>query len=93
MKKKDMDKYLELNNEFTKKQLVERVVFELEFAVLICNTGSINEESMINDIKGCTCFSKEEYREIINKGVEIFENKHGLKLERNIDFLGKCNGQ
>lgn len=86
MKKKDMDKYLELNNEFTKQQLIERVVFELEF--IVSNTCNINEENMINDIKGCTCFSKEEYREIINKGLELFEQKHGLKLEKKYQISG-----
>lgn len=76
-----MKKYLKLSHEFAIKQMIEKMVFELEmYYLMFNNNGNYDIKSFINECRTTEHFDDKEYLDIVNKAIKEYNSKYNGNL-------------
>ena len=76
-----MKKYLKLSHEFAIKQMIEKMVFELEIYYLMFNNNdNYDIKSFIYDCRTTEHFDDKEYLDIVNKAINQYNAKYNGNL-------------
>lgn len=76
-----MNKYLELSKKIEAKQLIERMILELEYNFFVCLESEISKKKLINDSKYVNNFSEEEYDDFLTVAIDVIKEKKQVILE------------
>ena len=76
-----MKKYLKLSHEFAIKQMIEKMVFELEmYYIMFNNNDNYDIKSFIYDCRTIEYFDDKEYLDIVNKAINQYNAKYNGNL-------------
>lgn len=75
-----MDKYLEISKKIEAKQLIERIILELEYNFLLCLESEIDKNKLINDTKYVNVFSKQDYDYFLEVALDVMKDKNKVIL-------------
>ena len=68
-----MKKYLKLSHEFAIKQMIEKMVFELEmYYLMFNNNGNYDIKSFINECRTTEHFDDKEYFDILDMAINQY---------------------
>ncbi len=84
-----MERYMKLNNDLAKKQVIEKITLELVYEFLILD----NKEMNIIKVDDVNIYSKDEYLSFVDEAIFKLNSKTKLDLTRDDKkiFLGNCN--
>ena len=81
MESKIMNKYLKLSHDFAIKQMIEKVVFELEmYHLMFNNNDNYDIKSFINDCRTTENFDDKEYFDILDMAINQYNSKYNDNL-------------
>lgn len=81
MESKIMNKYLKLSHDFAIKQMIEKMVFELEMYYLMFNNNdNYDIKSFIYDCRTTEHFDDKEYFDILDKAINQYNSKYNDNL-------------
>ncbi len=81
MESKIMNKYLKLSHDFAIKQMIEKMVFELEmYHLMFNNNDNYDIKSFINDCRTTENFDAKEYFDILDKAINQYNSKYNDNL-------------
>lgn len=76
-----MNEYLKLSHDFAIKQMIEKMVFELEmYHLMFSNNNNYDIKSFINDCRTTENFNDKEYFDIVNKAINHYNSKYNDNL-------------
>lgn len=88
---KEMKKYLKLSYELSKRQLKERLLFELEMNFeLFKIKENYKIKTLILDCCSNTCFNEDAYLSIIKSVVKSYNNNHKKKIKCSETHIYLC---
>ena len=77
MESKIMNKYLKLSHDFAIKQMIEKMVFELEmYHLMFNNNDNYDIKSFINDCRTTENFDDKEYFDILDMAINQYNSKY-----------------
>lgn len=79
--------YLILSKKLAKKQLVEKIIFELEYAFLISLESKMSKTILINDVKGLNDFTDKEYDILLKEAIFYLKEKKNVILKLKGDNI------
>ncbi len=81
MESKIMNKYLKLSHDFAIKQMIEKMVFELEmYHLMFNNNDNYDIKSFINDCRTTENFDDKEYFDILDMAINQYNSKYNDNL-------------
>ena len=81
MESKIMNKYLKLSHDFAIKQMIEKMVFELEmYHVMFNSNDNYDIKSFINDCRTTENFDDKEYFDILDMAINQYNSKYNDNL-------------
>lgn len=88
---KEMKKYLNLSLELSKKQFLERSIFEIEMHFdLFDNKEGYRIESLISDCCMNMCLSDKVFEQLIEQALLFYNKNHKNKLKNTGKFICLC---
>lgn len=79
-----MDKYFELLHELQRKQVLERMLFEIEaYFDVFKENGLLGIKELINECASSEAFKESEYLELVKKSLKKYNSDHLSKLTSN----------
>lgn len=81
MESKIMNKYLKLSHDFAIKQMIEKMVFELEmYHLMFNNNDNYDIKGFINDCRTTENFDDKEYFDILDMAINQYNSKYNDNL-------------